>query len=189
MCGRFFINGKLDTETILAQLQEQYDPDTLAQWAKSGEIFPGSLILTLRSSGKPTLMRWGYQLGKRSLINTRAETIRDKDYYSADFSDHRCLIPASGFYEWDHRKNKYYLHTADPVLYLAGIYQLTADPFAGFSIITRPAVQTLAIHDRVPVILDRGKAAAWLNRAAVSDLFLPSPLFLVEPAGPRLMEH
>ena len=76
-----------------------------------GEIFPGSWIpvRTIKSSQSypVTLMRWGFPFVSgnkfvRSVINARSETIHQKKMFAQLVQHNRCIIPANGFYEWDH---------------------------------------------------------------------------------------
>ena len=69
------------------------------------ELFPGNLIPILRVSGGKTtadVADWGYltQKGKR-VYNARSETLLEKPLFGKDFVQNRCVIPVTGFCEWD----------------------------------------------------------------------------------------
>jgi putative SOS response-associated peptidase YedK len=124
-------------------------------------------------------MRWGLvpqwardeQIGNR-LINARAETLRDKPAFRHLVAGGRCLVPASGYYEWQAqpgRKVPHYIHAADGHLLLfaalCDTWRSTAgEPLLSYTIITTtPADAIRHLHDRMPVILDRPAADAWLD--------------------------
>ena len=169
MCGRYYFADDIEIKDIYRSLGKKYNEDTLRQWKHSGEITPGNVVLTIDSQGKPALMRWGYSLFNRSIINTRLESLAEKNYYRDDFRRNRCLIVASGFFEWDENKNKYYITADNSPFYLAGLYQ-QGDSLEGFSIITRQATQTRAIHSRCPIVMDRTSGAEYLNRVNFDQL-------------------
>ena len=52
-------------------------------------------------------MKWGYQLPSTLVINARAETALEKPLFRESVRSRRCLIPSTGFYEWDGQKRKY----------------------------------------------------------------------------------
>ncbi|MCR5066924.1 MAG: SOS response-associated peptidase [Erysipelotrichaceae bacterium] len=177
MCGRYFFSENIDTSKYLKILERKYEQEVLDLWQR-GEICPGQIAL-VELDGDCGLMKWNYQLFDRTLINTRLESIRDKNFYRDDFRQHRCVIVASGFYEWKDRQ-RHYISTDQPAIYLAGIYQNT-DGLPQFSIITREATSTRAIHHRVPVVLDYLQAEDYLkNRLTVEQLNDIEPAFRIE---------
>lgn len=143
------------------------------------------------------LLRWGLipswardpAIGN-SLINARAESVATKPAFRAAFRARRCLVPASGFYEWrkaDGGKSKqpYYIHpTGDDPFLFAGLWESWISPegevIESFVIITTAANSAIAhLHDRMPVILDRAGAEAWLDPNSsletVQSLLRPCP--------------
>lgn len=178
MCGRYVL-----VETDLTKyekiLADKFSQETLKLWKRTGEFFPSDIILTVNNRNEVTLMKWGYELFGRKVINTRIESIRDKNIYKADFNKNRCLIPASGFFEWDSNRNKCYFHTDDKIIYLAGIYQDSED-IENCSILTKEAVSTSHIHNRIPIVLNKQQAADYLNKADLGSLFLNAPEFIIE---------
>ncbi|MBF9047441.1 SOS response-associated peptidase [Rhodobacterales bacterium LSUCC0031] len=130
-----------------------------------------------RRSFRP--MRWGFvprwyktPTDGPLLINARAETIAEKPAFAAAVRARRCLIPATGFYEWtkDEAGNRlpWYFTPADGApLVFAGVWQdwgQGAERFASFAIVTTGASDWMAAtHHREPVVLARADWARWLG--------------------------
>lgn len=110
------------------------------------------------------------------MINARAETVAEKPAFRHAFRRRRCLIPASGFYEWQGRpsgpKQPFWISAADGgLLTFAGLWEswMSADgsELETCTIITTTANETLApIHARMPVIVAPADFQTWLD---VSD--------------------
>ena len=108
-------------------------------------------------------------------INARSETVHEKPTFRSAFRSRRCLIPASGYYEWatalgDYpSKQPFYISRADShLLAFAGIHDLWTSPEGvnrkSAAIITQDATGDLAkIHNRMPVILPRERWDEWLD--------------------------
>jgi putative SOS response-associated peptidase YedK len=107
------------------------------------------------------------------MINARAETITEKPSFKNLLPSKRCIVPASGYYEWQktegNGKQPFYIHDAyDDYLPFAGLYTTWKNPegreIHSFTIITTvPTVNLKAIHDRMPVILEPDAEEVWLN--------------------------
>ncbi len=103
---------------------------------------------------------------------------------SGMFKRHRCIIPASGYYEWIARpdgKQPYDISGADGgVLSFAGLWDRWKNPDTSETtmsctiIVTGANALTGTIHDRMPVLLDKADFAPWLAGEAGSDLFKPA---------------
>lgn len=176
MCGRFYIESD-DTPDELIELLNR--AESFGQRTDSafrlprGEVRPGdcaaviAMNRALRRSVFP--MKWGYRTEKQLLINARSETTASKPTFRESMRDRRCLIPASSYFEWDHRmkpQQKYRFSTDDAFLYLAGLYRFEPDiPFPVFTILTREAAPDIAcFHDRMPVIVPPDLISTWLDR-------------------------
>lgn len=126
-----------------------------------------------------------------STINARAETVADKPLYRAAFKSKRCLIPATGFYEWQpvgEGKTPFHIHRPHGELFaFAGLWDHWEQEGVGFdscSIIVTNANPTLQpIHDRMPVILNEAHYNTWLN---VDHFNRPQLLALLTPYGGTL---
>ena len=89
----------------------------------------------------------------------------------------RCVLPASGFYEWDRSKEKVtFTLTGEPVIYLAGIYR-PYGPENRFVIITREANESmLPVHDRMPLMISPQYVRDWLHDTDRMRNILQEPL-------------
>lgn len=147
-------------------------------------IAPTQPILALRHAAHETqwefaLFRWGLvpswakdvKMGAR-MINARSETVTEKPAFRAAFKRRRCLIPASGFFEWQKvngRKQPMYIHPKDSELFaLAGLWEFWAgadgSELETCTILTTTPNDLMApIHDRMPVIVAPEDFAIWLD--------------------------
>ena len=112
MCTRFYVEP--DTEEIrdvIAEAQKSLLADKFIRAGNailtSGEIRPTnvvSVIATDRRGKRASFpMKWGFQIPGRSLIvNARTETAAQKPTFKEAWERHRCIIPASWYYEWEH---------------------------------------------------------------------------------------
>lgn len=129
-------------------------------------------------------------------INARTETVHEKPTFKSAFRSRRCLIPASGYYEWATSLGKYatkqpfYISSIDqnhPTLAFAGIWDqwvdLNGQIHESASLITRPAVGFLEeIHHRMPTFLPRDRWNSWLEPVPKSENYLKELLDIPEPA-------
>jgi putative SOS response-associated peptidase YedK len=176
MCGRYALHSNPDV--IALQFGIESPPDTEASY----NIPPSSMVLVVKNSpeGKTVAgkYRWGLipawakdpAIG-HMLANARGESIAEKPAFRNAFRQGRCLVPASGFYEWKTtagRKQPWYLRPKDAALFgLAGITELWNGPDGPVRtvalITTEPNELMRPIHDRMPVIIGPGDYAAWLD--------------------------
>jgi putative SOS response-associated peptidase YedK len=150
--------------------------------------------------------RWGLvpswakdvSIGAR-LINARVETAHEKPAFRRAFASRRCLVPADGYYEWqagdDGGKQPHFIRPADGgVLAMAGLYEVwrSADVPGGrlltFTVITTEATDDVGrIHDRMPMLVEPDRFAAWLDPALNHPDEVRS--LLVPAAAGRLESH
>lgn len=170
MCGRYEFSSEEDTneiQTILRAIDANFPGTSF----KTGEIFPTNHApVYTASDGRPGLavMQWGFPKwdGKGVIINAKSETAAEKRTFSRLLEEKRCVIPATGFYEWQ-KKDKYLFQMKDtPMLYMAGLYSKFQDnenTKECFVIFTRAANRSIQdIHDRMPVILHKNELENWL---------------------------
>jgi len=133
-----------------------------------------------------------------STINARAETIGTARSFREPFKKRRCLVPASGFYEWkrldEKNKQPFAFDLANgKMMAFAGLWDAWKDPANGqwlqsYTIITTDANELMAkVHDRMPVILHLGDFDRWLERDSDParppiDLLRPFPAGEMEPS-------
>lgn len=178
MCGRFYTD--FDDEQyreMLALLYLKSERDAGLLMLKNGEVFPTDTVAALDAAGSRA-MRWGFARfdGKGKVINARSETALEKNMFRAPMMTNpgllqtgRCLIPASGYFEWETRekqKIKYKLRPAKEGLFtFAGLYRSeVGQDTPVFVILTAPASGGISfIHDRMPLILTPEQREAWLN--------------------------
>jgi putative SOS response-associated peptidase YedK len=140
--------------------------------------------------------RWAEEKGQRPLINGRAESLLKQPAFADSFRERRCLIPADGFYEWlvdDRGKRPVWLSRDDGDLFaFAGLWAAlprkgdTDEVLHSCTIVTtKPNAVIRPIHDRMPVVLEPGAEAAWLDPDAEPDdllgLLVPAPDDLLIP--------
>lgn len=106
---------------------------------------------------------------KYSTFNVRSEDAATKPTFRSAFKRRRCIVPASGFYEWkklkDGAKQPFYITRADDdILYFAGLWECWQEELLTCTILTTtPNVEMKALHHRMPCILEREQAEAWCN--------------------------
>ena len=177
MCGRFTLISSPDTWPITGLANH------LPGFAPRYNIAPGQNIAVIRAAhdgSGPELvpMRWGFvphwvreDRPRLQPINARAETAAEKPMFRQALSSHRCLIPASGFYEWQGRqgaKQPWYIRANDsPIMLFAGIHDHfsgTGEPIDTVAILTRNAdAQMAPIHERMPVMVSPQQVDDWFG--------------------------
>ncbi|TLG77894.1 SOS response-associated peptidase [Methylocystis sp. B8] len=191
MCGRFTQHLSWEELHRLADLIGQ--PRNLAP---RYNIAPMTQVEVIRlgPQGKELApMRWGLvplwwkdPLNKLpATFNARAETVSTKPMFRSAFKSRRCIIPASGFYEWTGSKGAktpHYFSAPDSrPLAFAGLWESFADPQTremkdSATIIVGPANEWMSrFHDRMPVILDWGDIGLWMAGGDPGALLHPSP--------------
>jgi putative SOS response-associated peptidase YedK len=196
MCGRF----TLTNPNLLA---EHFKLDQKPLLEPRYNIAPTQQVAVIRSqdSGrfKLSMMRWGLiphwskdDKISYKLINARAETVAEKPTFRSAFKARRCLIPADGFYEWEHNgKNKqpYYVRMKRRGLFaFAGLWEYWTGPDGkvreSCCIITTDANSLIQkIHDRMPAVIDPEQYALWSGEMMSSTMLQQ----LLEPFEPEKM--
>lgn len=178
MCGRFVITLPGDE---MARLFEAV-PDNDLPGGERFNVCPTQPIMAVTAGAQPGLrrlrsMRWGfvpawYQSPTDGplIINARSETVAEKPAFRDAVRERRCLIPASGFYEWTAGPGgvrlPYYITRADGgVMVMAGIWQ-DWNGMASCAVVSTHAGPGMAgIHDREPVMVERADWPLWLGEA------------------------
>jgi putative SOS response-associated peptidase YedK len=138
-------------------------------------------------------MRWGLipswwskplKEMKVATFNARAETVTEKRVFCDAFKRTRCLIPASGYYEWQDTpegKQPYYFTRRDgqPIT-IAGLWDTWRDKQAGETVKSCAMIITDAndfvgeVHDRMPVVLEPDQFESWLSGSAGLEVLKPA---------------
>ena len=184
MCGRYYIEiDEEELREIVSEAEKKTQATSEQLTLKTGgDIFPTDTVPVQTGIGLYQPMRWGFvAYNGKPVINARSETVMEKPMFKESMLERRCLIPASGYYEWQKdggRKIKYRLFIPGSSMYFAGCWrQEKGRGFYTFVILTQPAADGLAfIHDRMPVIIPRSLSGDWLQggpdamREAVTEL-------------------
>lgn len=178
MCGRF---GLFATPELLEEYFELAARP--APFSPRYNVAPGQAVAVVREQhGERTLdtLRWGLvpywakdpAIGHK-LVNARLDGLATKPAFREAWTRRRCLVPASGFYEWSKpvtgRKRPYFaLPSDEPLLALAGLWERwrapTGETRETFVVVTTAATGELAaIHERMPLLVPRDAQARWLD--------------------------
>ena len=201
MCGRFALTA------TPREVEQLFDIAGLEPFPERYNIAPTQPICIVRTGGvgrEGALVRWGLvphwvkdPASFSLLINARSETALEKPAFRTAMRHRRCLIPASGFYEWhrqDTGKQPYWIAPADgkPVAF-AGIWETwmgkDGSEIDTAAFLTTSANASLSvIHHRMPVIIHPGDYGQWIDpfvdakevvgllRAAPNDFFAAIPV-------------
>lgn len=175
MCGRY----------MLLRPNDLFERFGVASWLEglleNADVRPTQTAPVIGMDRRAELMRWGLvpawakdAASGAKMINARAETLDQKPSFRRPLRTGRCLIPATGFYEWQaspagRGKVKYLFARADGDMFgFAGLCDVWRDPLGGelktYTIITTtPNVTVAPIHDRMPAILTRETEQIWLD--------------------------
>lgn len=205
MCGRYVNAARKE------QIRKEFKTPPAAAAADTSKtdqprynISPSQMIdavLNQKEERLLTQLKWGLvphwakdaEIGKR-MINARAETIREKPSFREAFQKRRCIIPASGFYEWQKKgagggKQPFYFYLNEKEVFgFAGLWEEWLDKQTGelmetCTIITTTANEVLKpVHDRMPVILKAENYDEWLDEK-VKDEERLEKLLIPYPAG------
>jgi putative SOS response-associated peptidase YedK len=177
MCGRFSLT--LSSEDLLEYflLSEGYNLEPRYNIAPSQEI---TAVRLEEGQRRLVSLHWGLipfwaddrKIGYRT-INARSETAHKSPAFRAAFRSRRCLIPATGFFEWDKlqgSRQPFFIYRTDgkPMTF-AGLWEHWEDKegkefIESCTILTTDAAEPVArLHDRMPVILEPGDFDLWLD--------------------------
>lgn len=197
MCGRFV--SKAEKKEIEKEFKvEIADGNVLAPRYNIAPTQMIAAITETENARELASFKWGLiphwakddSIGSK-LINARAETLTEKPSFREAFRSRRCIIPASGFFEWQKQakgaKQPFYFYLKDKEVFgFAGLWEEWLDKQTGeltetCTIITTEANEVLKpIHDRMPVILKSNDYDFWLDQKVkdtdkLQDLLAPYP--------------
>jgi len=197
MCGRY---GFVPDTNFDERFQVEHRQETLLP---SYNVAPGATmpVVVRNSPNRVELMKWGLipfwakdpKISYKT-INARAETVATTPAFREAFKRRRCLVPASGFYEWqktERGKIPYFIHLKDTELFaFAGLYDVWKDAegqeLRTYTILTTtPNALMQPIHNRMPVILQPDDEGTWIDPGVNDPVSL---LSLLKPFPAELME-
>lgn len=149
----------------------------------TGEIRPTDMVPVVAPNAKGEAvvfpMIWGFSNPKagQPLVNCRVETVATKPTWRESWERHRCIVPASWYYEWEHfvspdgrtkTGDKYMIQPrGSRITYLAGLYRIEETAglkYPVFAILTRePSEEIRFIHERMPLILPKEAVTSWIR--------------------------
>lgn len=188
MCGRYSLFDEQDNAEIRQIIEEvnQRYPD---QPIRTGEIFPTNTVPILTADGTgltPKPLVWGFPkyTGSGVIINARAETAEEKKTFRQSLFTSRCIVPSTGFYEWDAQKRKYLFRLpGEQTLYMAGISK-EYDGIQRYVILTTAANNSIKdVHHRMPVILPKDKLKMWASDTDAAIDYLHSEMLQLVRTG------
>ena len=196
MCGRYNLITDAGSWIDAFGISAEGDGGSIARY----NIAPGTaqpVVLVTEGARKLRSLHWGlipHWSRDRSIAfkttNARGETAATRPAFRAAFRHRRCLVPATGYYEWKTiagKKQPYLIALAGGALFaMAGLWEAWQGPegeVRSFSIVTTaPSELAATIHDRMPVILPRAQYDRWLD-PNLTDSAQIQPLIASYPAG------
>lgn len=192
MCTRYWTDESPELRAIVEEMNRS---PLVRRWKERapitafGEVRPTSVAPVVapdRYGNRAVFpMKWGFS-GKSLLLNARSETAAQKPTFREAWARHRCIVPASGYFEWEHyigkdgRKHagkKYRIRPAgSSMTWLCGLYRIE-EGLPVFVILTRePGEEIRFIHDRMPLIMPDRLADTWISPRTRPEELLPHAL-------------
>ncbi|MCR4903154.1 MAG: SOS response-associated peptidase [Butyrivibrio sp.] len=194
MCTRYALEKDLPElkeilETVVKSSLTNKFIDTHARpLITDGEVHPTDIVPVIAPNSKGLRsvfpMQWGFLAkdNKRTLFNARVESANEKPTFKDAWLSHRCIIPASYYFEWEHFKsNDGKVKTGDKfaiqptgctVTWLCGLYRIE-EGYPVFVILTKePTAELGKIHDRMPLMLPEDKIDEWINPSSDPEKLL-----------------
>ena len=195
MCCRYWAEESPELRPIVEQMNQS---PLVSRWQRisaiktHGEISPTDVVPVIASnkSGNRSVfpMKWGFS-GKSLLMNARSETAATKPMFKDAWASHRCIVPASYYFEWEHlvrndgkvtTGDKYMLQPkGSTITWLCGLYRIE-NGLPVFVVLTRePSDNIRFIHNRMPLIMPDQLVNQWIRpdvkpedlvESAVTDL-------------------
>ena len=182
MCGRF--NLTTDSQQVAETLQARLPASVSADFRiPNYNVAPTQTILAATQINDRILrpIRWGLipswihdPRASTGIINARAESLQTKPAFRNAFRDRRCLIPATGIYEWTGAKpakQAWHIHRADGgLLVMAGLWEPNTTHGDTCTIITcQPSIWMSEYHHRMPVVLEPEHWNRWLENTTTTE--------------------
>jgi len=180
MCGRYtgYVDDCEELKTIYTEAK--------AAWPKtefrSGEIYPTHTVPLLAAKDGvlvPFPGYWGFPgfKGSEVIINARCETAAEKPTFADAFRWGRCVVPTTGYFEWDRQKRKFLFNRPhEQILYLAGLYRNDPDRTRFVILTTAANASVRCVHYRMPVILDADTLIRWTVDEQFAQMYVQSEM-------------
>ncbi len=201
MCSRYFLDadGRIIAYTFNVPVHDRI--------RRRFNIAPTQEAPVIRANEKGerevAMLRWGLvpfwakdlSIGQK-MINARCETVAEKPAFRQALRKRRCIVPASGFFEWTGEPGRKVPHAITvegrPLMAMAGLWECWKDaggaPIETFTILTTGANRFMsAMHDRMPAILPEADIDAWLKGPAEEACKLVRPS--EEPLSERVVSR
>ena len=192
MCCRYWAD---DSPEIREIVEEMNKSPLVEKWHRTtgiityGEVRPTNVVPVIASNrtGTRTVfpMKWGFT-GRTLLMNARTETAPEKAMFRDAWASHRCIVPASWYFEWEHlvgtdgRKrtgDKYLIQPKGSTMtWLCGLYRIE-EGLPVFVVLTRePGEGIRFIHDRMPLIMPGDYVNEWIRPGAKPEELISTAL-------------
>ncbi len=184
MCGRFSLDALPSSILDVLGLD-------IVDFKPRAQVYPTNQVPVAfhpNHKNELTEMTWGWErpFSKRPLINTRSAEAWEKRTWSKAMRERRCIIPASGFFEWDEnqpkgKRDRYRINPAfDDGFAFGGLYEINSETGEMFMSIltTAPNEKMAEIHHRMPVILDKDEFKHWFTSDDRDEIE-----FMIQPAN------
>ena len=173
MCCRYYYEDfDRELRELMRALEVVKLPEPVSREKTRRDVYPSQAGVVIHGdSGRERAMEvsemyWGFSnpVRKGLIINARAETAREKKTFADSIERRRCVIPASGFYEWDPHKSKFRFTAPDGgLLLMAGFYR-EEQGVPRYTILTTAANDSMIrVHDRMPVMIGRDEVRPWIE--------------------------
>ena len=172
MCCRYYYEDfERELRELIRALEVVRLPGLSHEKTADRDVYPSQAAVTIHAAGNNSIlgmseMFWGFSnpAKKGLIINSRSETAREKRTFADSIAKRRCVIPASGFYEWDKYKARFrFTPQNDPLLFLAGFYR-EEQGVPRFTVLTTEANESMIkVHDRMPVMIGRDEIRSWIG--------------------------
>lgn len=192
MCCRYWAD---DSPEIREIVEEMNKSPLVEKWHRNtgittyGEVRPTNVVPVIASnrSGDRAVfpMKWGFT-GRTLLMNARTETAPIKPTFKDAWASHRCIVPASWYYEWKHlissdgkkrTGDKYLIQPKGSAMtWLCGLYRIE-EGLPVFVVLTRePGEEIRFIHDRMPLIMPGDYVDEWIKPDAKPEELVDAAL-------------
>ncbi|WP_296876922.1 SOS response-associated peptidase [Thomasclavelia sp.] len=183
MCSRYFLELKM-----LMELEEKIGYNFGLDLLSAKDFYPSDQIPFFIIKDKQLVAKlgtWGYRvLENKLIINARQETLFEKKLFKEDVLNHRCIIPASGFYEWDQHKHRFtFKNDNQKLMFMAGLYRNNGNNQEVTIVTTNASGVMEGIHSRMPLIFNQKQMQQWLNNENIDSLLKTNYQHLKITAG------